>query len=169
MSKQMFLKNRERFFLALGDATRLRILNLLSEGEVCVCFFTETLQESQPKISRHLAYLRGADLVSTRRDGKWVYYRINWPLEEDLNKTLRDILSGLSANPLLAAEKRRLGEIAGSGLVKIERGRRRASGTVGRNLEKKKLPAVSASGSGQDAQKESEEPFMEESLDTFLL
>ncbi len=152
----------------MGDATRLRILNLLSEGEVCVCFFTETLKESQPKVSRHLAYLRGANLVSTRRDGKWIYYTINWPLEEDLNRTLRDILMGMSTNPLMAAEKRRLAEIAGSGLVKIERGRKKASESGGKNSEKKRLPVASATNR-QDSQKESESHFTEESLDTFLL
>lgn len=169
MSKQTFLKTRERFFLALGDATRLRILNLLSEGEVCVCFFTEALKESQPKISRHLAYLRGAELVSTRRDGKWIYYRINWPLEEDLNKVLNGVLAGMSSNPLMQVEKRRLLEIAGSGLVKIERGRKRVSESGGKGSEARRISSVDAPKIRQDSQPVPESPIVEETLDTFLL
>src|SRR5207248_1507170 len=66
----------ERLFQALGDATRLRILGLLLAGEICVCDIHETLRISQPKASRHLAYLRRAGLVATRRQGLWVHYRL---------------------------------------------------------------------------------------------
>lgn len=66
----------EKLFAALADRTRLRILNLLSAGEVCVCYFVEILGESQPKISRHLATLRESGLVQSRRDGKWIHYSI---------------------------------------------------------------------------------------------
>src|SRR5207248_2679738 len=66
----------ERLFQALGDATRLRILGLLLAGEICVCEIHETLRVSQPKASRHLAYLRRSGLVATRRHGLWVYYRL---------------------------------------------------------------------------------------------
>jgi ArsR family transcriptional regulator, arsenate/arsenite/antimonite-responsive transcriptional repressor len=66
----------EKLFRALGDATRLRILGLLLGGEVCVCHIHESLRIPQPKASRHLAYLRRAGLVDTRRDGLWVYYRL---------------------------------------------------------------------------------------------
>ncbi|HEX3579741.1 MAG TPA: metalloregulator ArsR/SmtB family transcription factor [Thermoanaerobaculia bacterium] len=66
-------------FLALGDRTRLRLLNLMLDGEVCVCFFVEVLGELQPKISRHLASLRSAGLVSARRDAKWAHYAITPP------------------------------------------------------------------------------------------
>src|SRR3954471_6116810 len=66
-------------FLALSDKTRLRLLSLMADGEVSVGFLADSLGESQPKISRHLAYLRTAGLVSTRRDGKWIYYGIEIP------------------------------------------------------------------------------------------
>lgn len=66
-------------FQALADRTRLRLLNLMSAGEVCVCFFVDVLGESQPKISRHLAYLRRAGIVQARRDGKWVHYGLAEP------------------------------------------------------------------------------------------
>ena len=66
----------ERVFQALADGTRLRILGLLLSGEVCVCHLHESLGEPQPKVSRHLAYLRRAGLVATRREGLWVHYRL---------------------------------------------------------------------------------------------
>ena len=70
------IQQMETLFQALGDATRLRILGLLLTGEVCVCHIHESLKVSQPKASRHLAYLRRAGLVDTRRDGLWIYYRL---------------------------------------------------------------------------------------------
>ncbi|MEP6849442.1 MAG: metalloregulator ArsR/SmtB family transcription factor [Acidobacteriota bacterium] len=71
------LADLEEFFLALSDGTRLRLLNLMRLGEVSVGYLSDELRQSQPKISRHLAYLRSAGLVETRRDGKWIYYRIS--------------------------------------------------------------------------------------------
>lgn len=71
--------NSELFFAALADKTRLRLLNLMRNGEVCVCFFAETLETNNPKISRHLSYLKRAGLVTGRRDGKWMHYRITEP------------------------------------------------------------------------------------------
>ena len=69
----------EKLFLALGDKTRLRLLALMADGEVSVGFLAERLGESQPKVSRHVAYLRNAGVVYTRRDGKWIYYGISYP------------------------------------------------------------------------------------------
>jgi ArsR family transcriptional regulator len=71
----------ETLLKALADGTRLRILGLLATGEVCVCHIHESLRISQPKASRHLAYLRRAGLVTTRRDGLWVHYRLASPDE----------------------------------------------------------------------------------------
>jgi ArsR family transcriptional regulator len=70
------LEQMEELFKALADATRLRILGLLLTGEVCVCHIHESLKIPQPKASRHLAYLRRAGLVETRREGLWVHYRM---------------------------------------------------------------------------------------------
>jgi len=70
------LTDIETLFKALADVTRLRILGLLLTGEVCVCHIHESLKIPQPKASRHLAYLRNAGLVDTRRDGLWVHYRM---------------------------------------------------------------------------------------------
>ena len=66
----------ETLFKALGDATRLRILRLLMAGEVCVCDIHDVLKIPQSKASRHLAYLRRTGLVSTRREGLWIHYRL---------------------------------------------------------------------------------------------
>lgn len=90
-----FLLQMETFFLALADKTRLRLLNLMRDEEICVCFFTEVLGESQPKISRHLAYLRTAGLVEARRDGKWMHYRIVEPENEVARQVLHKTLNGL--------------------------------------------------------------------------
>ena len=70
------IQSVERVFQALADGTRLRILGLLLAGEVCVCTLHESLGEPQPKVSRHLAYLRRAGLVSTRREGLWIHYSL---------------------------------------------------------------------------------------------
>jgi ArsR family transcriptional regulator len=70
------LARMETVFKALADSTRLRILGLLLTGEVCVCHIHESLKIPQPRASRHLAYLRRAGLVETRRDGLWIHYRL---------------------------------------------------------------------------------------------
>ena len=70
--------NPVQFYKCLADETRLRCLLLIEkEGELCVCELTEALQESQPKISRHLAQLRQCELLQDRRRGQWVFYRLN--------------------------------------------------------------------------------------------
>ena len=66
----------ETVLKALADGTRLRILGLLMAGEVCVCDIHDSLKIPQPKASRHLAYLRKAGLVTTRRDGLWIHYQL---------------------------------------------------------------------------------------------
>ena len=66
----------ELLFRALADQTRLRLLNLIGDDEVCVCFLVEALNTTQPKISRHLAYLRRAGLVRGRKRGLWVFYSL---------------------------------------------------------------------------------------------
>jgi ArsR family transcriptional regulator len=83
------LADVEILFQALADRTRLRILALLVTGEVCVCHIHESLQLPQPKVSRHLAYLRRAGLVETRRSGLWVHYRLA-AASDPVLKTIRD-------------------------------------------------------------------------------
>lgn len=96
MGTSIDLDHMERFYMALADKTRLRLLNLMRKNEVCVCFFTEVLGDSQPKISRHLAYLRNAGLVEARRDGKWMHYRIVWPTDTGGRETLESALDWLA-------------------------------------------------------------------------
>ena len=70
--------NTETFIKMLSDPTRLRCLMLLlQEGELCVCELTWALSDIQPKISRHLAILRDAEIVTDQRAGQWIYYQIN--------------------------------------------------------------------------------------------
>src|SRR5687768_9369594 len=85
----------ESFYMALADKTRLRLLNLMRDEEVCVCFFTEVLGDSQPKISRHLAYLRNAKIVKARREGKWMHYSIVEPDTEGGQRVLEGVLAWL--------------------------------------------------------------------------
>jgi ArsR family transcriptional regulator, arsenate/arsenite/antimonite-responsive transcriptional repressor len=114
MNSEMLIE-LETFFMALADKTRLRLLNLMRDGEICVCFFTEVLEESQPKVSRHLAYLRNAGLVEARRDGKWMHYKIIEPKNEIASNILRETLESLKHQADLQKDYMRL-EIACCGI-----------------------------------------------------
>jgi ArsR family transcriptional regulator len=98
----------ERFFQALGDRTRLRLLNLMGEQEMCVCYFVEVLGQPQPKISRHLAYLRNAGLVVSRREGKWMHYRLVMPQHEGAAEIFRQTLAWLKGDRAMQADRARL-------------------------------------------------------------
>jgi ArsR family transcriptional regulator len=98
-------------FKALADATRLRLINLIGEDEVCVCFFVEVLKINQPKISRHLAYLRRAGVVSARRDGKWIHYRIVEPPDRHAANIFREVRAALAENPAMKSDRARLEKI----------------------------------------------------------
>jgi len=98
----------ERFFQALGDNTRLRLLNLMGDREICVCYFVEILGQGQPKISRHLAYLRRAEIVTARREGKWMHYRIVVPPNIGAAQVLRQTLAWLKEDRTMQADRMRL-------------------------------------------------------------
>jgi ArsR family transcriptional regulator len=100
--------NVERFFQALGDKTRLRLLNLMGDQEICVCYFVEILGQAQPKISRHLAYLRSAGIVEARREGKWMHYRIVMPENLGAAQVLRQTLAWLKEDRAMQADRARL-------------------------------------------------------------
>ena len=88
------LRELEHHFKALGDATRLRILNLLLHGELCVCDIQHVLDATQPNVSRHLAYLKNAGLVLDRRDGYRIFYRLAGPRDgakQRLYRFLREV------------------------------------------------------------------------------
>jgi len=100
--------NMELFFAALADNTRLRLLNLMRDAEICVCFFVEVIGTNQPKISRHLAYLRKAGIVAARRDGIWAHYRIVAPKNEHAAKVLRDVQEWLKTDELMRKDRKQL-------------------------------------------------------------
>lgn len=97
-----------QFFAALSDPTRLRLLNLMNGREVCVCYLVEILGQGQPKISRHLAYLRKAGIVEARREGKWMHYRIVRPKDEGASKLLTETLAVLHEQKAMQADFARL-------------------------------------------------------------
>ena len=98
-----------KLFAALADPTRLRLLNLMDGREVCVCYFVEILKQGQPKISRHLAYLRRAGIVEARREGKWMHYRIERPDDTRAASILDATLKSFETNPDMQADLARLG------------------------------------------------------------
>jgi ArsR family transcriptional regulator len=95
-------------FAALADTTRLRLLNLMAGREVCVCYFVEILGQSQPKISRHLAYLRQAGIVAARREGKWMHYSICTPADAAAASILAAALAALGNDRKMRADRARL-------------------------------------------------------------
>jgi len=97
-----------QLFAALADPTRLRLLHLMDGAEVCVCYFVEILGQSQPKISRHLAYLRKAGIVRARREGKWMHYRIERPADAGSEAILEATLKSLQADTRMQADLVRL-------------------------------------------------------------
>ncbi|MCY7374984.1 MAG: metalloregulator ArsR/SmtB family transcription factor [Pyrinomonadaceae bacterium] len=111
MNGKNHLAEMESLFLALADKTRLRLLNLIRENEICVCFFTEVLGESQPKISRHLAYMRNAGIVSARREGKWMNYKIEFPENTFAAKLFGDTLDWLKAQDDMREDYRKLMQV----------------------------------------------------------
>jgi ArsR family transcriptional regulator, arsenate/arsenite/antimonite-responsive transcriptional repressor len=98
----------ELFFSALADKTRLRLLNLLRDGEVCVCFFAGTLRTNNPKISRHLAYLKRASLVTARRDGKWMHYTLQKPADAKAREVFDATMKMLADDPAMQNDRERL-------------------------------------------------------------
>lgn len=96
------------FFQALADETRLRLLNLMEGKEICVCYFVEILDQPQPKISRHLAYLRRAGIVAARREGKWMHYRITTPPHAGAARLLSQTLELLDHEKTMQNDRSRL-------------------------------------------------------------
>jgi ArsR family transcriptional regulator len=100
--------DRELFFQALADRTRLRLINLMGADEVCVCFFVEVIGTNQPKISRHLAYLRRAGLVSARREGKWMHYRVTEPKDEHAAHVFAEVRKWLTEDREMQRDRAQL-------------------------------------------------------------
>lgn len=106
------MKNLLQIFKALSDETRLRILKLLEDRELCICKIMEILEMKQSRISRHMGILKNAGLVTDRRDGKWVHYSLN-PKPEDLTK--KEIFSllerCLEEDEMIAQDKEKLNQL----------------------------------------------------------
>ena len=98
----------DQFFRALADPTRLRLIHLMSEQEICVCYFIEVIGAPQPKISRHLAYLRRAGLVAARREGKWMHYRLTVPHDPHAAAILRTTMEALKESDQMRHDCERL-------------------------------------------------------------
>ena len=96
------------------DPTRLRILHLLTQTPLCVCHFQEVLNESQVKISKHLAYLRGRGLVATKRSGNWIIYSLPTKPSAELETNLRCLQDCAASDPVFRKDLQRLAEFQAS-------------------------------------------------------
>jgi ArsR family transcriptional regulator len=110
----------ELLFKALADRTRLRIINLIGGDEICVCFLVEVLNINQPKISRHLAYLRRAKVVSARREGKWMHYRLVEPPDTHAASIFREVRTSLANDPEMQRDRSRLNQICCSPKLPVQ-------------------------------------------------
>ena len=95
-------------YAALADPTRLRILSLLSEDEICVCHLHASLGVPQPTASRHLAYLRKSGLVEARRDGSWMHYRLAPMSNPVIAAVVKAALHALTHTAIAAKDEKRL-------------------------------------------------------------
>lgn len=120
MSKGAKKFSMERFFRALADRTRLRVLNLLGDDEVCVCFLAEILQTNQPNISRHLAYMKRAGIVGARREGKWMHYRIVEPSDVNAASFLSEVRAWLAQDKAMRRDRKRLVNVCCSSELPIQ-------------------------------------------------
>src|SRR4029078_4863601 len=96
----------ETVFKALADKTRLRLLALLGNNEVCVCHLHDSLGVPQPTVSRHLAYLRRAGLVDTRRDGVWMHYQVARALDSNVQTVLRAAVDAVTRVPATVQDRK---------------------------------------------------------------
>src|SRR5215210_6589851 len=113
MNPEKLLAGTASLFLALGDKTRLRLLNLMRDREICVSSFTGTLGHSQPLISRHLAYLRNSGIVEARRDGKWMHYSLSKSLDENTGRLLFELFRWMETQEGLQVDREKYRESYG--------------------------------------------------------
>ncbi len=96
----------ENLFKALADKTRLRILGLLGNNEVCVCHIHDSLGLPQPTVSRHLAYLRRSGLVAARRDGVWMHYQVSPSLSPVARGVVAAAVDALQQTPVTSQDRK---------------------------------------------------------------
>ena len=111
--KQPTPEAMEALLKAVADRTRLRILGLLGSGEVCVCHLHTSLRLPQPTVSRHLAYLRRAQLVAARKEGLWVHYRLDMPSDRVLRAFVETVVHATTHLSTWPNDRRRLEEATG--------------------------------------------------------
>lgn len=109
------MKELEQYFKALGDTNRLRILNLLLHGELCVCDIQYVLETTQPNVSRHLSYLKNSGLVLDRRDGYRIFYRLADPKQGMKKRLFAFLQDAYKSEEQLQADKKRLREAIEAG------------------------------------------------------
>ena len=107
----------DRIFKALAEPTRIRTLGLLGSGEMCVCHIHESLRLPQSLVSRHLAYLRRAQLVEARKDGLWVHYRVARQRNRATDTLLDGILECVSRLATVVEDGKRLVKETGEGAI----------------------------------------------------
>lgn len=105
----------DRMFRAFADETRLRILHLLSKDELCVCDIMAVIEAPQPKISRHLGYLKRAGLVADRKEGPWRYYSLAKPASSFQKRLIGCVGSCLDEAPVLRRDAKNLAAVARKG------------------------------------------------------
>lgn len=113
MSKTLDLRPLSRLYKALGDETRLRIVALLSHGELCVCHLESALELPQPTASRQLSVLRNAGVVDSRREGTWIYYRLATELEQPMRLQLKALVNEFAKQLNLKKDVERLLKLKG--------------------------------------------------------
>ncbi|MGA2610363.1 MAG: metalloregulator ArsR/SmtB family transcription factor [Halobacteriota archaeon] len=109
------MKELEQYFKALADTNRLRILNLLLHGELCVCDIQYVLEATQPNVSRHLSYLKNSGLVLDRRDGYRIFYRLADPKQGTKKRLFEFLQDAYKNEEQLQADKKRLKEAIDAG------------------------------------------------------
>lgn len=102
------MEKTTQYFKALADETRLRILKLLEEGELCVCDITAALEMTQPNVSFHLGILKSAGLIKDRKAGRWSYYDLD--LSDMLSRVVVPTALGRIGGGAVIEDRRRLAE-----------------------------------------------------------
>jgi ArsR family transcriptional regulator len=133
------VRNSAELFKALADETRLRILNLLVRGELCVCDIMAVLDIGQSKASRHLAYLRNVGLVDDRRKGVWMYYSLAVPRGVTHRRIANWLTEAATELPQAAADMKALQKL-------LRRAQRCAAKGVSSNGNRKPLLAQAERG-----------------------
>jgi ArsR family transcriptional regulator, arsenate/arsenite/antimonite-responsive transcriptional repressor len=107
------VRSLTKLFRALGDETRLRIVALLSHGELCVCHIETALELSQPNVSRQLGILRAAGIVDGRRNGSWMYYSLAEQEHDGVKSMLDHLVQHFGAERTIRADHSKLRKSCG--------------------------------------------------------